>query len=197
MVCCADTTMPTRALIAALAGVALAAATVSCGRSEPAEWTVAVQPLASPAGPNSSEPQIVDSGRGRILSWVERAGKTSHLKFAERSGSGWSPAVTAASGDDWFLSYADVPSVMRLGDGTLVAQWLQQVDPIRSRTTCASGTRRTTARHGRHRSFPTATARRRSTASPRSWRCRATPSVSSGSTDATVLSTSTSPTRAR
>ena len=36
--------------------------------------------------------------------------------------------MTAASGADWFLSYADVPSVMRRSDGTLVAQWLQTTD---------------------------------------------------------------------
>ena len=130
MVCCAHTTMPMRTHLLPFAGIALVAVTASCGRTEPAAWTVSVQRLASPAGPNSSEPQIVDSGRGRILSWVERVGTTSHLKFAERMGSGWSPAVTAASGNDWFLSYADVPSVMRLTDGTLVAQWLQQLDPI-------------------------------------------------------------------
>lgn len=130
MVCCADTAMPIRRLVLPLAGIASVVATLSCGRTEPAAWTVTVQRLASPAGPNSSEPQIVDSGRGRLLSWVERTGKTSYLKFAERTASGWSPAVTAASGDDWFLSYADVPSVIRLSDGTLVAQWLQQLDPI-------------------------------------------------------------------
>jgi hypothetical protein len=121
--------MPMRNVTSLLALAALVVSS-SCGRSEPAAWTVAVQRVASPAGPNSSEPQIVDSGRGRILSWVERAGAMSHLKFSERTASGWSPAVTAASGNDWFLSYADVPSVMRLSDGTLVAQWLQQVDPI-------------------------------------------------------------------
>jgi hypothetical protein len=121
--------MPMRNLTSLLALAALVVSS-SCGRSEPAAWTVAVQRVASPAGPNSSEPQIVDSGRGRILSWVERAGTMSHLKFSERTVSGWSPVVTAASGNDWFLSYADVPSVMRLSDGTLVAQWLQQLDPI-------------------------------------------------------------------
>ncbi len=122
--------MPMRNLRSLLALAVLVIVSSSCGRSEPAAWTVAVQRVASPAGPNSSEPQIVDSGRGRILSWVERAGATSHLKFSERTASAWSPAVTAASGNDWFLSYADVPSVMRLSDGTLVAQWLQQLDPI-------------------------------------------------------------------
>jgi hypothetical protein len=36
--------------------------------------------------------------------------------------------MTAASGPEWFLSYADVPSVMRMADGTLVAQWLETTD---------------------------------------------------------------------
>ena len=132
MVCCADTAMPMRLLTAAV-GAVFAVIVASCGGSSepaPAGWTVAVQPTPSPAGPNSSEPQIVESGRGRILSWVERVATTSYLKFSERNGSGWSTPVTAASGNDWFLSYADVPSVMRLSDGTLVAQWLQQIDPV-------------------------------------------------------------------
>ena len=66
MVCCAHTTMPMRTHLLPFAGIALVAVTASCGRTEPAAWTVSVQRLASPAGPNSSEPQIVDSGRGRI-----------------------------------------------------------------------------------------------------------------------------------
>jgi len=121
--------MPIRSIVPVLAVACLVAA-VSCTKREPPQWTVAVQHTASPAGPNTSEPQIVSSGRGAILSWVERIGKTSYLKFADRSASGWSAPVTAASGDDWFLSYADVPSVIRLNDGTLAAQWLQQLDPI-------------------------------------------------------------------
>ena len=48
------------------------------------------------------------------------------LKFAERTPSGWSPATAAAAGDDWFVNWADVPSVLRLDDGTLAAHWLQK-----------------------------------------------------------------------
>ena len=64
------------------------------------------------------------------MSWIEREGTTTHLKFAERTAYGWTTPMTAASGDDWFLSYADVPSVIRLSDGTLVAQWLQVTDDL-------------------------------------------------------------------
>jgi hypothetical protein len=122
--------MPTRHLLPVLALAAVFAA--SCGRtSDPAEWTITMQRVATPAGPASSEPQISATETSLVLSWVERVGKTNSLKFAERTGSGWSTPVTAASGDNWFLSYADVPSVMRLGNGTLVAQYLENIDPIR------------------------------------------------------------------
>jgi hypothetical protein len=83
----------------------------------------------APAGGNSSEPQLTASGDDLILSWIERAGPATTLKFAERTDSGWTVPVTAASGADWFISYADPPAVMRLSNGTLVAQWLQHIDP--------------------------------------------------------------------
>ena len=108
----------------------MALLTLSCGRSTPAEWTMTVARVAPPSAANSSEPQFTSSPRGPILSWIERTATTTVLKFAERTGSGWSAPIAAASGDDWFLSYADVPSVTRLGDGTLVAQWLQTIDPV-------------------------------------------------------------------
>jgi hypothetical protein len=59
-----------------------------------------------------------------LLSWIERVGTTTTLKFSERTASGWTTPTTAASGPGWFLSYADVPSVQRMGNGTLVAQFL-------------------------------------------------------------------------
>ncbi|MEQ1573177.1 MAG: sialidase family protein [Vicinamibacterales bacterium] len=65
-----------------------------------------------------------------MLSWVERAENTTTLKFAERTATGWTAPVTAASGKDWFVSYADPPSVMRMSSGTLVAQWTPQTDPL-------------------------------------------------------------------
>lgn len=120
--------IPTKTCIAIAAGVA-AAVTLACGQPDPAEWRVAsLSELESPAGVNSSEPQMSVSRRGVLLSWIERVGTTTSLKFAERTASGWTQPVTAASGPDWFLSYADVPSVQRLGNGTLVAQWLETTD---------------------------------------------------------------------
>jgi hypothetical protein len=95
----------------------------------PAVWRVEIQPLNGPAGPNASQPQLTASDRGIILSWVERAGATAHLKFAERTTTGWSEPTTVASGNNWFLSYADPPTVLRRPDGTLVASWLISTNP--------------------------------------------------------------------
>jgi hypothetical protein len=120
--------MPTRNIFLTLVAAALAIAGISCGSPEPADWTTTVQRVASPAGENSSEPQLSVSDRGVLLSWIERVGTTTSLEFAELTESGWTEPITAASGPDWFLSYADVPSVMRMTDGTLVAQWLQITD---------------------------------------------------------------------
>jgi hypothetical protein len=48
------------------------------------------------------------------------------LRFAERTADGWSAPRDVASGTDWFVNWADVPSVIRLEIGELAAHWLQK-----------------------------------------------------------------------
>jgi len=98
-------------------------------RAGQALFDLRVAPLASPAAASSGEPQLSVSSRGILLSWIERDGQTASLKAAERTAGGWSAPVTVAAGDDWFVNWADVPSVLRLSDGTLVAHWLQKSGP--------------------------------------------------------------------
>lgn len=95
------------------------------GRSNSA-WHVTIDQARSPAGPNSAQPQLSSSARGLLLSWVERDGQNATLRFAERTASGWSAARDVASGANWFVNWADVPSVIRLANGELVAHWLQK-----------------------------------------------------------------------
>jgi hypothetical protein len=91
-----------------------------------APWPLVVRTVPGPAGPESTVPQLTVSSRGTLLSWVERSGQQATLKFAERTSAGWTDARTVASGSDWFVNWADVPSVMRLSNGTLAAHWLQK-----------------------------------------------------------------------
>lgn len=92
-------------------------------------WSLAPNSIESPAKPHSAQPQLTVSDKGVILSWIERAGAEATLKFSERTATGWIAATTVASGRDWFVNWADVPSVARLDDGTLVAHWLQKSGP--------------------------------------------------------------------
>jgi len=110
--------------------VALLAAglTASAATSQPpaAGWPASVTQLTSPAGAGASGPQLTVSSRGALLSWVEQAEGRATLKFSERTATGWTPAQIAASGTDWFVNWADVPSVIRLADGSFAAHWLQK-----------------------------------------------------------------------
>ncbi len=89
-------------------------------------WGSSIIPIASPAAPGSAQPRLTVSSRGVLLSWIERSGDTAALKFAERKGDAWTPVRTVASGRDWFVNWADVPSVIRLADGSLYGHWLQK-----------------------------------------------------------------------
>jgi hypothetical protein len=91
--------------------------------------TFQIQPLDTPAAPGSGQPQLSVSHRGVLLSWIERTGDTAVLKFAERTSTGWSDPRVVASGSDWFVNWADVPSVVRLADDSLYAHWLQKSGP--------------------------------------------------------------------
>jgi hypothetical protein len=106
----------------------LLAAVATVGAQEPpaTSWAPAIERLTSPAGPNSAQPQLSSSARGLLLSWIERDGQKATLRFAERTGDGWTAARDVASGTDWFVNWADVPSVVRLAGGELVAHWLQK-----------------------------------------------------------------------
>jgi len=115
-----------RTALFVICAAALAAAPLAGGQSK---WSLKVDPLTTPAGSNSAQPQLSVSKHGVVISWIERNGPEATLKFAERTASGWSAARPVASGKDWFVNWADVPSVVRLDDGTLAAHWLQKSGP--------------------------------------------------------------------
>jgi hypothetical protein len=94
----------------------------------PAARTLRIEPLTLGAAEPSLAPQLTVTGDRALVSWIETQGRTSLLKFAERTATGWSEPRTAASGDTWFINWADVPSVFRTDSGTLIAHWLENTD---------------------------------------------------------------------
>lgn len=115
----------------AIASAACTGPSRSSDRADaPLDFALTFQEVDVPAPPGSGYPQLTSSPRGATLSWIELDGPTAALKFAERTPDGWSDVRTAATGDDWFITSADVPSVLRMSDGTLVANWYPTVDPL-------------------------------------------------------------------
>jgi hypothetical protein len=90
-----------------------------------------VRELPSPAGPNSGQPNLAVSPDGRVyLSWIERVeGNRASLRFATREGDGWSAPRVIAEGVNWFVNWADFPSMVILPDGSLAAHWLVKNGP--------------------------------------------------------------------
>ncbi len=80
----------------------------------------------SPTGVDSREPNLYATEDGRIiLSWVEKIGdKRYALRMAARDAKGWSQVLTVAEGENWFVNWADFPSVIALRNGSLAAHWL-------------------------------------------------------------------------
>ena len=109
--------------------VLIAAAVIAaCKMAAPVEWHVGdVQPVDAPAAATgSAQPQLSVQGDTLLLSWIELINADATLKFAERTSSGWSAVRTVSAGRNWFVNWADVPSVVRLADGSLAAHWLQE-----------------------------------------------------------------------
>ena len=90
---------------------------------------VEVQAIRTPAQVNSSLPRLVTSPRGEVyLSWVEKSeDKVATLKYAKLQGDLWGEPKEIAKGNNWFVNWADYPSLIVNGD-QLVAHWLQKSD---------------------------------------------------------------------
>jgi hypothetical protein len=86
----------------------------------------AFSPLPSPAAAGSGEPRLSqDAGGALLMSWLEPTaveGETA-LRFARFDGESWSAPSSVASGSDWVVSAADLPSVRSLGPTLLAADW--------------------------------------------------------------------------
>jgi hypothetical protein len=104
----------------------LLAAVASLGPIANSTHAQALRVLPSPASQGSGQSSLTVGAEGRVyLSWVERLeDKRFALRFARREGAGWSAPKTIAEGSNWFVNWADFPSLAALPDGSLAAHWL-------------------------------------------------------------------------
>src|SRR5207302_9044518 len=85
-----------------------------------------IVPNPSVAGSIQANWAIASDGSA-LLSWVEPAkGDAYNLRYAVRRGAAWSEARTIAVGRRFWRHPAEIPGLMSLPDGTLLAHWVEK-----------------------------------------------------------------------
>lgn len=109
---------------ALLAAGCLLSSGATADNDEVFPW-VTIDAIASPAGPDSGQPHLAASPDGTVvLSWLEPAGGGHALRYSHLDGEAWSEPVEIARGEDWFVNWADFPSVVPITDEVWAAHWL-------------------------------------------------------------------------
>jgi len=90
--------------------------------------------LDVPAPAESAQSHLLADNDGTVwMSWVEprpQSGEDRHaLRYATLDDTSWTEPRTAAEGTDWFVNWADVPSLRPLPDGRLAAHYLRSNGP--------------------------------------------------------------------
>ncbi|MGY0800109.1 sialidase family protein [Lysobacter sp. A286] len=91
-------------------------------------------PWRLPAPVGAAQPDLVAAPDGTLLlSWIEPRQAGGHALVFSAAGkpdgndvAGWTAPATIATGDDWFVNWADTPHIAMGNDGALWAHWLQK-----------------------------------------------------------------------
>ena len=118
-----------------LPAAAVCAGALGCGDVGASRTSAGAAPvvttMASPTGTGAGEPFLAVAPDGMLfLSWLEPMDSASHaLRFSAYDGAQWSAARTIRAGNDFFVNWADFPSIKVLDGGRLAAHWLQKTGP--------------------------------------------------------------------
>lgn len=84
--------------------------------------------IPNPARPGSGQPFLAIGPDGKVyLSWVEPlAAGRSRMPFAVLEDAGWRLLGTVSEGPNWFVNWADYPTLLPLTGGVFAAHWLEK-----------------------------------------------------------------------
>ena len=81
--------------------------------------------LPDVAGAGSAEPHLASTTDGTVvMSWLEPSDRGTDLRWSQLHGNQWEDPRTVASGDNWFVNWADFPSVEPISKSFWAAHWL-------------------------------------------------------------------------
>ncbi|RNC85345.1 MAG: hypothetical protein ED557_00805 [Balneola sp.] len=81
--------------------------------------------VKNPTGDNSSLPRLFTDNTGLVyLSWVEQIEDSATLFYSTFDGEIWSEPDIISASSDWFVNWADFPSVIGQNGSALASHWL-------------------------------------------------------------------------
>ena len=81
----------------------------------------------NPASDLGKYPRLYTDNIGTIyMSWYNTVGDTTQLYYSLNDGYNWNEPILLAQSDDWFVNWADFPSVIGYNGKPLAAHWLQK-----------------------------------------------------------------------
>ncbi|MDA0378926.1 MAG: sialidase family protein, partial [Bacteroidetes bacterium] len=87
-----------------------------------------ITPVPMPDQGSAGETHLTRSPDGGLVaSWVEQSEGVARLVFARFDGRAWSGPTEIARGPNWFVNWADVPSVAVHPEGGMMAHWLERL----------------------------------------------------------------------
>ena len=103
-------------------------AVVACTEKDPVGGLpFEAQELRVPAAAGSAQSNLATGPDGTgILSWLEPDGDDYALRFSVLEDGGWSAPGTVAQDSEWFVNWADFPSVVPAAHDLWAAHWLQK-----------------------------------------------------------------------
>lgn len=105
-------------------GLLLSVLLAACNGT-PSSQALSVQRLPDIAGAASTVPHLARAADGRVvMSWMEPDGDSMALRAATLRDGTWQAPVTVATGDNWFINWADFPSVQPIDATLWAAHWL-------------------------------------------------------------------------
>ena len=91
-------------------------------------WMFSCQKPGLPLPPTTASsryPNLTETDRGLAIIWFEPVQEGHALKWSEFNGRTWSNPVIITSGKDYFINWADFPSVFYNGENHFVVHWLE------------------------------------------------------------------------
>ncbi len=81
--------------------------------------------IPNPTSGESHLPRLKAHGDKLYMTWVEQKDSLAILNYSIYYNQKWTPTETVVSGTDWFINWADFPTVA-INDGTIMATFLQK-----------------------------------------------------------------------